>query len=454
MENQLDLRLSRCISWRKVGRRVTKLRAYEDNEKMLRAYMECSSNEDKRYIEDDIIRNNDKFIYYLCNKFKTPHLTIEEKHSLGMFGMMKAIRSFDLDKEIKFATYASTVINNEILMQLRKDKNKHLLVSLETIVHSDNSSGNELRVEDLVPDARVDIERDLVNRAEVEEMIDIAQNTLKPVELTVFHNMLHGKDGLNQRQLGIQMGYTQTHISRTRKGIKQKMKKAFLQREEKAKRLLAIGIVDKQEIENMEEEVIDMSKLTVSNYKKCRERGWKDKRIALEYNMSVESVYQFKSVNGLTKKHKNPGKRRTPKTNLNYKHPELNLPMEDNSKANSQTENETHVEYVAPTSAAFNPSVEAKEKEKSVSMSDDKINESAVTDEVANKQTSEKFTIEEKDELIANLTEEMSKMRDELDKIQNAKNIALSEVDSLQKELVEERAILREITKRYLAKTA
>ncbi|BAU28233.1 RNA polymerase sigma factor (sigma-70 family) [Aneurinibacillus soli] len=112
-------------------------------------------------IFEEFFTKNEPFTYHIARKFSNTGLDVEDLASIAKVGMLKAYHSFDLDKAIKFATYAARCMSNEILMFLRKN-NKHIgLVSLDAALNID-FDGNELTLADvledtsaLTPDSRV-----------------------------------------------------------------------------------------------------------------------------------------------------------------------------------------------------------------------------------------------------------------------------------------------------------
>lgn len=251
------------------------------NVELLTMYSKANTKAEKLQLENDLIELNDKFIYFICNKFKTPKLSLDDKYAVCMFGMLKAIRSFDLSKGIKFITYAARIMNNEILMELRKGK-KHLNVaSLDDTMFFDKDGG-ELTLEDMLPDNKVDIERDFLISSEVAEIKEVASNILNKTEQIIFNEMIANEEPLTQREVSQKLKISQSYVSRIKQKVKQKLIKETKKKEE-------------------EKIVVNITKAT---YKKMKNKGLKDKEIAEEVGISLTTLYSFKYQNGLTKKHK------------------------------------------------------------------------------------------------------------------------------------------------------
>ena len=117
----------------------------------------------KKNIEEDLVRksnlgdldarnklieHNLRLVVFLAKKYDNTMYDLEDLVSIGTIGLIKGIKTYKLDKNIKLATYASRCIDNEILMFLRKNKKRNSEVSLEDSINFD-SEGNELKLEDV-----------------------------------------------------------------------------------------------------------------------------------------------------------------------------------------------------------------------------------------------------------------------------------------------------------------
>ena len=103
----------------------------------------------RKMAEDDptaratLIERNLRLVVYIARKFENTGIGIEDLISIGTIGLIKAVNSFDPDKNIKLATYASRCIENEILMVLRRTSRLKLEVSFDEPLNTD-WDGNEL----------------------------------------------------------------------------------------------------------------------------------------------------------------------------------------------------------------------------------------------------------------------------------------------------------------------
>ena len=166
-----------------------------------------------------LIERNLRLVVYIARKFENTGIGIEDLISIGTIGLIKAVNSFDPDKNIKLATYASRCIENEILMVLRRTSRLKLEVSFDEPLNTD-WDGNELLLSDILG-----TEPDLVSReldATVEkQMLAAAVETLTDRERDIVR-MRYGLGGggeHTQKEVADMMGISQSYISRLEKRI-------------------------------------------------------------------------------------------------------------------------------------------------------------------------------------------------------------------------------------------
>ena len=99
--------------------------------------------------KNQLIERNLRLVVYIAKKFDNTGIELEDLISVGTIGLIKAVNSFDMDKKIKLATYASRCIENEILMHLRKVVRRKYEISLDEPLNID-SDGNELLLGDVL----------------------------------------------------------------------------------------------------------------------------------------------------------------------------------------------------------------------------------------------------------------------------------------------------------------
>ena len=170
-------------------------------------------------VRNTLIEHNLRLVVYIARRFENTGIGIEDLISIGTIGLIKAVNSFDPEKKIKLATYASRCIENEILMVLRRNSRLRLEVSLDEPLNTD-WDGNELLLSDLLG-----TEPDLVSRqldADVEkQMLHLAISRLSEREKHIISLRYGLKDGreYTQKEVADMMGISQSYISRLEKRI-------------------------------------------------------------------------------------------------------------------------------------------------------------------------------------------------------------------------------------------
>lgn len=170
-------------------------------------------------VKQTLIERNLRLVVYIARKFENTGVCIEDLISIGAIGLIKAVNTFDTQKRIKLATYASRCIENEILMYLRRSCRLKLEVSLDEPLNVD-WDGNELLLSDILG-----TEGDVVCR-NIEEEVDkdllvLAMQKLTPREKRIMELRfgLRGQREYTQKQVADMMGISQSYISRLEKHI-------------------------------------------------------------------------------------------------------------------------------------------------------------------------------------------------------------------------------------------
>ena len=168
------------------------------------------SSEQKRLILD-----NQGLVHYFVKQFgvKPNCSEYDDLVSIGMIGLIKASRTFDEQKKIKFATYASTCISNEIMMNYRVTKKFKNEVSMEEPIAKD-IDGNELLLENIIADERANVAREIQNREEAERTLKIMLNYLEGKERLA---LLYRMGDINQKKIADLLKISQSYISRLQK---------------------------------------------------------------------------------------------------------------------------------------------------------------------------------------------------------------------------------------------
>ena len=176
-----------------------------------------------------LIEHNLRLVVYLARKFENTGICVEDLISIGTIGLIKGINTFNPEKKIKLATYASRCIENEILMYLRRNNKVKLEVSIDEPLNVD-WDGNELLLSDILGTDEDIIYRDMENEAEI-MLLRTAVNTLTPreKEIICLRYGIGRKDGreMTQQEVADLLGISQSYISRLEKKIMVRLKKSI-----------------------------------------------------------------------------------------------------------------------------------------------------------------------------------------------------------------------------------
>ena len=182
------------------------------------AYMRKMADDDPT-ARATLIERNLRLVVYIARKFENTGIGIEDLISIGTIGLIKAVNSFDPEKNIKLATYASRCIENEILMVLRRTSRLKLEVSFDEPLNTD-WDGNELLLSDILGTEPDLVSRELDSAVE-KQMLAAAVDTLSERERDIVR-MRYGLGGggeHTQKEVADMLGISQSYISRLEKRI-------------------------------------------------------------------------------------------------------------------------------------------------------------------------------------------------------------------------------------------
>ena len=182
----------------------------------------AAGDEDVREI---LIEHNLRLVVYIARKFENTGIGIEDLASIGTIGLIKAVNTFDPEKKIKLATYASRCIENEILMCRRRNNKIRSEVSFDEPLNID-WDGNELLLSDVLGTDNDIIYKELVEEVD-KKLLQIAIDKLQPREKTIMELRfgLGGKEEKTQKEVADLLGISQSYISRLEKRIIMRLKK-------------------------------------------------------------------------------------------------------------------------------------------------------------------------------------------------------------------------------------
>ena len=165
---------------------------------------------------------------FIARKFENTGVATEDLISIGAIGLIKAVNTFDPEKRIKLATYASRCIENEILMYLRRSCKLKLEVSLDEPLNVD-WDGNELLLSDILGTDGEEVSRDLEDEVD-RRLLRAALGRLDPRERRIVEMRFGLKEQppRTQKQVADEMGISQSYISRLEKRIMDHLKREIL----------------------------------------------------------------------------------------------------------------------------------------------------------------------------------------------------------------------------------
>ena len=180
-----------------------------------------------------MIEHNLRLVVYIAKKFDNTGVGVEDLISIGTIGLIKAINTFNPDKKIKLATYASRCIENEILMYLRRNNKTRMEVSIDEPLNVD-WDGNELLLSDILGTEEDTIYRDMENEAE-KKVLFRAVSRLSSRERTIvqmrFGLGMPGGEEKTQKEVADMLGISQSYISRLEKKIMQRLRREMVRYE-------------------------------------------------------------------------------------------------------------------------------------------------------------------------------------------------------------------------------
>ena len=189
-----------------------------------------SNEEEAEEVRQLLVERNLRLVVYIAKKFENTGVGLEDLISIGTIGLMKAINTFNADKKIKLATYASRCIENEILMYLRKNNKTKLEVSIDEPLNVD-WDGNELLLSDILGTDEDVISRGIENEVEKRLLYKAIEklNTREKVivEMRYGLNNVDGEE-MTQKEVADSLGISQSYISRLEKKIIKRLKREIV----------------------------------------------------------------------------------------------------------------------------------------------------------------------------------------------------------------------------------
>lgn len=178
--------------------------------------------------KNELIERNLRLVVYIAKKFDNSVNDPSDLVSVGAIGLIKAVNSFNVERNIKLATFASRCIENEILMYLRKVVKQRCEISLDEPLNID-WEGNELLLGDIIGTDPEAISKEMEKKAEI-DILYKSFSKLTPREVTIMKLRygLMNTEEKTQKEIADMMGISQSYISRLEKKVLNKLKKEML----------------------------------------------------------------------------------------------------------------------------------------------------------------------------------------------------------------------------------
>ena len=187
-----------------------------------------SCKEGDKAARDKLIEHNLRLVAHIVKKYNMVDKETDDLISIGTIGLIKAIDTFDEDKGIRLATYASRCIDNELLMMLRSGKRLAKEVYLYDPIGSDRE-GNEINLLDIIEEAEIDIVENIVLEDDIKKLYHIIGKVLtdREREIICLRYGLSNHKEVTQREIAGKLGISRSYVSRIEKKALKKLRECF-----------------------------------------------------------------------------------------------------------------------------------------------------------------------------------------------------------------------------------
>lgn len=178
--------------------------------------------------QEILIRKNMRLVAHMVKKYTSSDIEMDDMISIGTIGLIKAIKSFDIEKGSRFATYAAKCIDNELLMTLRSNKKRSKDISLNEPIGTDKE-GNEITLIDFVEAQNCDAYRFVELKQEVKWLKNAIEKQLSEREKQVIalRYGLYGGNEKTQMEIAEIMGISRSYVSRIEKKALSKLRAEY-----------------------------------------------------------------------------------------------------------------------------------------------------------------------------------------------------------------------------------
>lgn len=188
----------------------------------------------QKYIEGDLeakhilIERNLRLVAHVVKKYQHLEESQEDLISIGTIGLIKAIITFNPEKNNRLGTYAARCIENEILMMLRSKKKISKEVSLYEPIGTDRD-GNEIQLFDIIEAEDADAQKKVCLKDDIKLLYEKIESVLSPRERLVLKMRygLYNQEEYTQREIANQLGISRSYVSRIEKSAIEKLRDFF-----------------------------------------------------------------------------------------------------------------------------------------------------------------------------------------------------------------------------------
>ncbi len=182
----------------------------EEEKEYLERYMQ--GDEEARNV---LIERNLRLVAHICKKYNIPNLELDDLISIGTIGLIKGINTFNTDKNVRLATYASRCIENEVLMYLRSTKKIGAEVYLNEPIGKDKDD-NEISLIDILENDEKNIEDEIDFKLKMKQIYEKIKSVLKKREQIIIELRfgIGGKKPKTQNEVAKILGISRSYVSR------------------------------------------------------------------------------------------------------------------------------------------------------------------------------------------------------------------------------------------------
>ena len=179
-----------------------------------------------------LIEHNLRLVAHVAKKYQSPDQETDELISIGIIGLIKAVMTFDPEKNSRLATYAARCIENELLMLLRTKKKLRREISMQERIGTDQD-GRELRLMDILESEPVDILEEMEQEKNILRLRECLERVLDGRELQVICERygLLGRKERTQREIAKELGISRSYVSRIEKRAVERLREVFVREE-------------------------------------------------------------------------------------------------------------------------------------------------------------------------------------------------------------------------------